>query len=76
MIFLKRAMKEDEKRLEQAFSFLKQSKMPVWLINYPEGHRFSQHYRKQSQDFSLERGLPLMEHVRVGEWWWWWWWWW
>lgn len=62
-IFLNRNWQSDRKYLQKQFSFIKNSKKPIWLMLFPEGTRYSLEKVKSSQDFSKENNLPVLDNV-------------
>lgn len=73
--FLKRNWSEDKALIGRTFDKIIKFKLPVWIISYPEGTRFSPqkkkevyniellYFNKQSQEFAASRGLPPYENV-------------
>lgn len=63
MIMLRRDWSTDRHRIYQSFKFYTKHKLPLWLISYSEGSRFSFELIKESQDYSNRTGKPVLNHV-------------
>lgn len=55
--FLKRNFNEDVIRIKKWAHFIKHNKVPLWLIIYPEGTRYTEKKYKESLEFCKIRGL-------------------
>jgi 1-acyl-sn-glycerol-3-phosphate acyltransferase len=63
MIMLRRDWSTDRKRIYQSFRLYTKHRLPLWLISYSEGSRFSVEKVKESQDYSIQTGKPVLKHV-------------
>ncbi|TPX49201.1 1-acylglycerol-3-phosphate O-acyltransferase [Synchytrium endobioticum] len=63
MPFMKRNWASDASRIEKVFSTIKDLKLPVWLISYLEGTRYTEAKAAESKAFAKEKGLPQLEKV-------------
>lgn len=62
-LYIKRNIEKDEKRITNYCSFMRRMNIPLWLIVYPEGTRFSKEKRAKSQEFCRKRNLPVLNNV-------------
>ncbi|GAM28970.1 hypothetical protein SAMD00019534_121460 [Acytostelium subglobosum LB1] len=63
-IFLSRRWQDDQKKINKAFSHLKQDGEPFWFVTHPEGSRLSPKSLAECQRFARERGnVPLLENI-------------
>lgn len=62
-LFLKRDIKADEKMIINHCKMLKTNKIPIWLVVYPEGTRFTQSKKERSNEYCEKNGLPMLENV-------------
>ena len=62
-IFVKRDWKRDENRIAKAFYRLVKSKIPFYMVIFPEGTRIKPAKVAESVRFSEEHGLPVMNKV-------------
>ena len=61
-IFLERDWDKDKVTLTEGMNVLASHSRPFWLLLYPEGTRLSEQKLAQGQEFSKERGLPVLQH--------------
>lgn len=62
-LYIKRDISHDRQRIINYCKFMKETRLPIWLILYPEGTRFREEKRAASQEFSRNRGLPVLKNV-------------
>lgn len=63
-VYFKRNWKAFAHLVEQAFSFMySMPELPIWLVIFPEGTRFTPDKQKKSQQFARERNLNVLTHV-------------
>ncbi|KAI9016310.1 hypothetical protein CLU79DRAFT_805413 [Phycomyces nitens] len=62
-VFVRRNWTKDQKKIKKSFSKIKRMNTPVWIISYLEGSRFTTQKMIESQQFSNERGLAVLQHV-------------
>ena len=62
-LFIKRDWAEDKEGIEAVFRKVHTHKIPLWIINFVEGTRFSEKKVKKSQAFAQERNLPVLHHL-------------
>ncbi|KXS10079.1 hypothetical protein M427DRAFT_191363 [Gonapodya prolifera JEL478] len=65
MIFLKRNWDKDQGHVKSTFQFIKNNRIPVWLVSYLEGTRITPQKKEESQAFAKQRGLPVLENVLI-----------
>jgi len=64
-VFLNRDWMRDQNRISQTFETIRTRNLPVWLIAFPEGTRFSQAKMLQSQEYAKKEGLTPLQHVLI-----------
>ena len=62
-IFLKRNWERDQRNISATFKALTTHNLPVHLISFLEGHRFSAEKLKQSHQYAAKSSLPLFENT-------------
>lgn len=62
-LYLKRNIEKDEERIVKYCDFIRRTNIPLWLIVYPEGSRFSEEKKIKSQEFCKKRNLPVLKNV-------------
>eukprot|EP01104_Vermistella_antarctica_P004476 TRINITY_DN1491_c0_g2_i1.p1 TRINITY_DN1491_c0_g2~~TRINITY_DN1491_c0_g2_i1.p1 ORF type:complete len:354 (-),score=57.57 TRINITY_DN1491_c0_g2_i1:57-1118(-) len=62
-VFLSRNWGDDREAIMETFKKLRDHKMPVWMIFYPEGTRRTKEKLEASQRFAESRGLRRLNHV-------------
>lgn len=62
-LFVKRDWAEDEGSIQRTFAGIVQDRVPLWLILFAEGTRFSPEKLERSRVYAEERGLRPTEHV-------------
>lgn len=63
MILLKRNWLQDQKRILKTFAFYTKHRLPLWLISYSEGSRFSQRKLLESQEYARQNGRKPLNNV-------------
>jgi 1-acyl-sn-glycerol-3-phosphate acyltransferase len=61
--FVKRDWASDASSIERTFSKFLRERIPLWLIIFAEGTRFSPEKLERSRDFALKNGLRPTKHV-------------
>jgi 1-acyl-sn-glycerol-3-phosphate acyltransferase len=64
-LYVKRDWLTDKDYIFKTFQNINRNKIPVWLMTFAEGTRFTPKKRDQSQKFALERGLKPLKHVLI-----------
>lgn len=62
-IFVKRNWEADKDKISEVFSKFQAEKIPIWLVSYVEGTRFSKAKMLRSQGYANEHSLPILSHV-------------
>lgn len=63
-VFIQRNWTALSHLVERAFQFMySMPEVPIWLVIFPEGTRFTPTKREQSQQFARERKLKVLNHV-------------
>ena len=62
-IFVKRDWTKDQQRIEQTFSKIVDNRIPLWLITFVEGTRFTAKKREAARTWAQEHDHPPPEHV-------------
>jgi 1-acyl-sn-glycerol-3-phosphate acyltransferase len=63
--FVKRDWASDKDYIKKIFQRIIQGRIPLWLVTFAEGTRFSPDKLKQSQDFAKKNGLFVPRHVLI-----------
>lgn len=63
MIMVTRNWMRDHAELQRVFGPIKQLKLPIWLITYCEGTRYTRQKCLESQKFCEARGKKTLDHV-------------
>jgi len=64
-LFMKRNWESDVNQIDRIFGTIWHYKLPVWVISYPEGSRFSTEKHQEALAFAKSRSLPKFENVLV-----------
>lgn len=64
-VFLKRSWDKDENRIRQTFAKFRQNQIPLWLMSFPEGTRFTPAKLVKARAFAQSRGGHLPQRVLV-----------
>lgn len=64
-VFVSRDWTADRGSIERTFAGLRDDRVPMWLVTFPEGTRVSADKVARSQDYAHERGWPELQHVLV-----------
>lgn len=62
-VYVDRNWTSDEEHIMKTFAVLREEKVPVWLMIFPEGTRIKPQKIKASQEYALKRGLFKPRHV-------------
>eukprot|EP00123_Amoebidium_parasiticum_P019965 comp39485_c0_seq1/m.47380 comp39485_c0_seq1/g.47380 ORF comp39485_c0_seq1/g.47380 comp39485_c0_seq1/m.47380 type:complete len:384 (-) comp39485_c0_seq1:126-1277(-) len=62
-IWLKRSWDSDKKTIDSGLRQLQDYPLPYWAVLFPEGTRWTPKKHLASQQFSREKGLPVLEHL-------------
>lgn len=62
-VFVKRNWDADKDKIHSTFSKFQTHRIPIWLISFVEGTRFTQAKKIRSQEHAKERGLPILDNV-------------
>ena len=63
--FIKRDWTSDKEYIKKVFERILKGRIPLWLVTFAEGTRFSPAKLKQSQDFAEKNGLFVPRHVLI-----------
>lgn len=63
MVMVTRNWMRDQAELKRVFGPLRELKLPIWLVTYCEGTRFTQKKCAESQQFCRARGKKQLDHV-------------
>ncbi|ORY81901.1 hypothetical protein BCR37DRAFT_398707 [Protomyces lactucae-debilis] len=63
MVLVSRNWITDQKELLNVFGPIRKLRLPMWLITYVEGTRFTPKKCKASQEFCESRNKPILKHV-------------
>ncbi|TPX38133.1 1-acylglycerol-3-phosphate O-acyltransferase [Synchytrium microbalum] len=63
MPFMARNWLSDSKTIAKVFANIKDLELPVWLISYLEGTRFTAEKVPESHAFAKDKGLPQLDRV-------------
>jgi len=61
--FVKRDWTSDRGSIERTFARIRDDRVPLWLITFPEGTRFSQAKAEANQSYAAAHGLAQLRHV-------------
>jgi len=64
-VLLKRNWMQDQDTLKKTFSRFLNHPIPFWLVNFPEGTRFTPSKLASAQAFAKKQGLKVPEHVLI-----------
>ena len=62
-VYVDRNWTADQQRIMDTFSTLREEKVPVWLMIFPEGTRYKTEKLKASREFAHKKGLFEPRHV-------------
>ncbi len=62
-LFIKRNWTDDKNKIQAVFQKVIRYKIPVWVISFLEGTRFTQAKKERSQAYAAKQGMPLLNHV-------------
>lgn len=62
-IFVRRNWSQDRAQIERLFFKFRQEDIPISLVSFLEGTRFTPEKHEASLSFAKERGLPRLEHT-------------
>lgn len=62
-VYVKRSWAADRRSIERTFARLVRSRVPLWLISFPEGTRLTPAKLARSQTRAREHELPLLNHL-------------
>ncbi len=63
--FVKRDWSKDRDSIDQTFARIRQDRIPIWLVTFPEGTRITPDKADRSRQYARDHGLPVWEHVLV-----------
>ena len=64
-VFVKRNWARDRTAIRRTFATLREGRLPVWFISFPEGTRITSDKLQRSQAYARDRGLQVPRHVLV-----------
>lgn len=64
-VYVDRTWTADRKRIMDTFATLRDERVPVWLMVFPEGTRIQPHKLKAAQKYAQERGFFYPRHVLI-----------
>ena len=62
-LFVKRDWTADVEHIRQTFGRIMRDEVPLWLMIFPEGTRFSPHKLEKSRAYAQKKGLHQPEHT-------------
>jgi len=62
-IFLKRNWADDSQKIEKTFHNVVHSKLPIWMLFFPEGTRRNPNKQLANTEFGKKQKLPPLKHV-------------
>jgi len=63
-VFLSRSKTgQDLSKIRKSMDHLREYSIPVWLLLYPEGTRYTKEKHDQSMEFAKEKGLKTLKHL-------------
>jgi len=62
-VFLKRNWAEDKESIDQTFARIMRDRVPLWLMSFPEGTRFTEAKAEKSRAHAAKIGLPPLRHL-------------
>jgi len=64
-VFVKRQWARDRDSIRRTFATLREERLPVWFISFPEGTRLTLDKLARSQAYASKQGLKALQHVLV-----------
>ena len=64
-LFIKRNWTDDKDKINDVFAKIIKYKIPVWVVSFLEGTRFTPAKRDRSQAYASKNGLPILKHVLI-----------
>lgn len=64
-LFIKRNWTDDKDKIQAVFAKVIKYSIPVWIISFLEGTRFTQAKKERSQAYAAKQGLPILNHVLI-----------
>ena len=64
-VFVDRDWTSDERRIRSTFATLREKRVPVWLMVFPEGTRITDHKLEAARRFAAKKELPVPRHVLI-----------
>lgn len=64
-LFVKRNWDDDATRIHATFSKFQRENIPLWLVSFSEGTRFTPTKLARSRQYAAKAGLPRPEHVLI-----------
>jgi 1-acyl-sn-glycerol-3-phosphate acyltransferase len=62
-VFVRRRWTEDRQSIERTFSRLVRDRVPLWLVSFTEGTRFTPDKARASRQYARSAGRPPLTHV-------------
>ncbi|MFH1532829.1 MAG: lysophospholipid acyltransferase family protein [Pseudomonadota bacterium] len=62
-LFIKRAWTEDKARIRRIFRRIVSGRVPIWIVSFAEGTRFTPAKAARSAAYAAEKGLPVLRHT-------------
>jgi 1-acyl-sn-glycerol-3-phosphate acyltransferase len=62
-VFLKRNWAEDKESIDATFARIMRDRVPLWLMSFPEGTRFTPAKAEKSRAHALKTGLTPLRHL-------------
>ncbi len=63
--FLKRNWNDDRRSILETFARLRDDRVPMWLVTFPEGTRLTASKIEKSRRYATEHGLHALDHVQL-----------
>ena len=62
-LFIKRAWTADRDRIERIFHRIVSDRVPIWIVSFAEGTRFTPAKAARSAAYAARAGLPVLRHT-------------
>ncbi|KAI5148776.1 lysocardiolipin and lysophospholipid acyltransferase [Enteropsectra breve] len=60
---VRRGYEKDKKSIQYFIDTAKKAGLPMWIVFFPEGHRFTESFQKESQEFCKSRKIVPFKHL-------------
>jgi len=62
-LFIKRNWTADKDKIRGTFHRIVSDRVPVWIVSFAEGTRFTPAKAERSRSYAEDKGLPILRHV-------------